>query len=113
MPNKKRGFIIAGSLMALGGLFYLLRWNVGGSLFMIFGIIGLLNTAFFSQAERWFQEVFLVWLEGVYLKILTSPAIKGENFIPLTESSEGIHMMAFLPGRDSHPTDCSTALFTF
>ena len=71
MPNKKRGFIIAGTLMALGGLFYLLRWNMGGSLFMIFGIIGLLNTAFFSKAEKWFQEVFLVLLEGLYLKILT------------------------------------------
>jgi len=71
MPNKKRGLIIAGSLMAFGGLFYLLKWNTGGSLFMIFGLIGLLNTVFFSKAERWFQEVFLVWLESIYLKILT------------------------------------------
>lgn len=71
MPNKKRGLIIAGSLMALGGLFYLLKWNTGGSLFMIFGLIGLLNTLFFSKAELWFQEVFLVWLESIYLKVLT------------------------------------------
>ena len=71
MPNKKRGYLIAAALMALGGLFYLARWNTVGSLAMIFGIIGLLNTAFFRKAELWFQEVFLVWLEGIYLKILT------------------------------------------
>jgi len=71
LPNKKRGYIIAASLIVLGGLFYLLGWNTGGSLAMIFGLIGLLNAAFFHTAELWFQEVFLVWLEGIYLKILT------------------------------------------
>jgi multidrug efflux pump subunit AcrB len=71
MPNKKRGYISAASLIILGGLFYLLRWNVAGSLAMIFGLIGLLNALFFHKAEIWFQEVFLVWLEGIYLKILT------------------------------------------
>lgn len=70
MPNKKRGYIFAGALFGLGGLFYLLKWNVGGSLAVIFGIIGLLNTLFFRNAERWFQEVFLVWLEGIYLRVL-------------------------------------------
>jgi multidrug efflux pump subunit AcrB len=71
MPNKKRGYLIAAILIALGGLFYLARWNTGGSLAVIFGIIGLLNAAFFHKAEIWFQGVFLVWLEGIYLKILT------------------------------------------
>ena len=71
MPNKKRGYLIAFSLMALGGLFYLAGWNSVGTLAMIFGLIGLLNTVFFSRAEIWFQEVFLVWLEGIYLRILT------------------------------------------
>lgn len=71
MPNKKRGYLIAISLMALGGLFYLAGWNSIGSLAIIFGLIGLLNTAFFNRAEQWFQEVFLVWLEGIYLRILT------------------------------------------
>ncbi|MDX2431582.1 MAG: efflux RND transporter permease subunit, partial [Bacteroides sp.] len=71
MPNKKRGYLIAGILLGLGGLFYLLKWNAGGSLAVIFGIMGLLNTVFFSKAERWFQEVFLVWLEGIYLRVLT------------------------------------------
>lgn len=71
MPNKKKGLLIAASLFALGGLFYLLRWNAAGSLSIIFGLIGLLNALLFHKAELWFQEVFLVWLEGIYLKILT------------------------------------------
>jgi multidrug efflux pump subunit AcrB len=71
MPNRKRGYLIAAILITLGGLFYLARWNTAGSLAVIFGIIGLLNAAFFHKAELWFQEVFLVWLEGIYLKILT------------------------------------------
>ncbi len=48
MPNKKRGYIIAGILMGLGGLFYLLKWNVGGSLAMIFGIDWFVECAYFS-----------------------------------------------------------------
>jgi multidrug efflux pump subunit AcrB len=71
MPNKKKSLLIAAFLIVSGGLFYLLQWNTAGSLSIIFGFIGLLNAAFFHKAERWFQEVFLVWLEGIYLKILT------------------------------------------
>ncbi len=71
MPNKKRGYLVAGILLGLGGLFYLAGWNTAGSLSVIFGLIGLLNTLFFSRAEIWFQEVFLVWLERAYLKVLT------------------------------------------
>jgi multidrug efflux pump subunit AcrB len=70
MPNVRRGVIIAGGLLALGGLFYLAGWNTAGSLAMIFGIIGMLNALFFRKAEQWFQEVFLVWLEQIYLRIL-------------------------------------------
>jgi len=71
MPNVRRGLIIAGALILLGGIFYLAGWNTGGSLAMIFGIIGLLNALFFRKAESWFQEVFLVWLESMYLRLLT------------------------------------------
>ena len=70
MPNRRRGLMIAGGLMVLGGIFYLLGWNTAGSLAMIFGMIGLLNALFFHKAEQWFQEVFLVWLEDIYLKTL-------------------------------------------
>ena len=71
MPDKKRGYLVAASLLILGGLLFLLKWNTAGSLSIIFGLIGLLNALFFHKAEIWFQEVFLVWLEGIYLKLLT------------------------------------------
>ncbi len=70
MPNVKRGLIISGILIVLGVLFYLGDRNVMGSLAMIFGVIGLLNAAFFRKAEQWFQNVFLLWLENFYLKVL-------------------------------------------
>ena len=70
LPNVKKGIIIALSLIGLGGLFYLIGWNPGGTLAMIFGIIGLLNALFFRKAEEWFQEVFLAWLDNIYSRIL-------------------------------------------
>ncbi len=70
MPNVKRGIIIAVSLIALGGLFYLVGWNSAGTLAMILGIIGLLNALFFRKAEAWFQDVFLVWLDEIYSRTL-------------------------------------------
>lgn len=70
LPNVKRGIIIALSLIGIGGLFYLIGWNAGGTLAMIFGIIGLLNALFFRKAEEWFQDVFLAWLDTIYSKIL-------------------------------------------
>jgi multidrug efflux pump subunit AcrB len=70
LPNVKRGIIIAVSLIALGGLFYLAGWNSAGTLAIIFGVIGLLNALFFRKAEAWFQEVFLVWLDEIYSRTL-------------------------------------------
>jgi multidrug efflux pump subunit AcrB len=70
MPNVKKGLIIAISLMAAGGLFYIPGWNAIATLAMIFGIIGLLNALFFRKAEDWFQNVFLDWLDGIYSKFL-------------------------------------------
>lgn len=70
MPNVKRGLIIAVSLIAAGGLFYIPGWNAIATLAIIFGVIGLLNALFFHKAEDWFQNVFLDWLDGVYSKFL-------------------------------------------
>jgi multidrug efflux pump len=71
MPNKKRGYIIAGFAHWAGRTVLsdpLEHRRIPGHHFRV---IGLLNAAFFHKAELWFQEVFLVWLEGIYLKILT------------------------------------------
>ncbi len=71
MPNRKKGALIALAIIAIGGLFYIIGWNSGGTLAMIFGVIGLLNALLFHKAEAWFQDVFLVWLDSIYSKILT------------------------------------------
>ncbi len=70
MPNVRRGLIAALILIGLGGLMYIPGWNIPASLFLIFGMVGLLNALFFHRAENWFQNVFLVWLEKIYLKVL-------------------------------------------
>ncbi len=70
MPNVKKGLLISGILIIIGVLFYLGNRNVLGSLSMIFGVMGLLNAAFFRKAEQWFQNVFLLWLENFYLRVL-------------------------------------------
>lgn len=78
MPNIKKGLVIAGILIVIGIVFYLLDRNVAGSLAVIFGIMGLLNALFFRKAELWFQNVFLVWLENFYLRVLKF-ALKRNN----------------------------------
>ncbi len=70
MPNVKKGLLISGILIIIGFLFYLGNRNVLGSLSIIFGVMGLLNAAFFRKAEQWFQNVFLLWLENFYLRVL-------------------------------------------
>jgi multidrug efflux pump subunit AcrB len=70
MPNVKKGLLISGILIIIGVVFYLANRNVMGSLSVIFGVMGLLNAAFFRKAEQWFQNVFLLWLENFYLKVL-------------------------------------------
>ncbi|PKP52990.1 MAG: copper transporter [Bacteroidetes bacterium HGW-Bacteroidetes-1] len=77
-PNLKRTLILAGSMLILAALFYLLGKNTIGSLLVIFALIGLANIAFLNRLARWFQNVFLVWLEKVYL-ITLNFAIKGKN----------------------------------
>ncbi|HKK62744.1 MAG TPA: efflux RND transporter permease subunit [Bacteroidales bacterium] len=70
MPNRKRGFIVALAMTVMGVILYLLNIRIPGSLLAIFGIIGLLNVAFFYKAEDWFQNVFLSWLDNIYAKSL-------------------------------------------
>jgi len=70
-PKIKRSLKIAGILGGLAILFYIGKANTLANLLAIFTIIGLLNIIIFYRISTWFQEVFLVWLENTYLKILT------------------------------------------
>jgi multidrug efflux pump subunit AcrB len=69
-PQIKRSLAIAGIMLTLSVLFYFLGYNIPGSLLLIFAIIGVLNLFLLNRISKWFQEVFLVWLEQTYVKFL-------------------------------------------
>ncbi len=70
-PNKKKGYRFAVGMILLSIPLYIVGWTIPANLLVLFAIIGILNLAYFHKAEAWFQDVFLVWLEEVYLKILS------------------------------------------
>lgn len=70
-PKMKRSLTIAAVMTGFAVLFYLTRVYMLANLLAIFAIIGLLNILILYRLSKWFQEVFLVWLENTYLKLLT------------------------------------------
>ncbi|MCF8302921.1 MAG: efflux RND transporter permease subunit [Bacteroidales bacterium] len=76
--SKRQGFKIAIILTAIALIFYMGGLNIPGSLFLIGAFVTLANVLFFSQLGRWFQDVFLVWLEDIYLKVLKF-ALRGKK----------------------------------
>ncbi len=77
-PNQKKSLIIAGAMLLLSVPFFVTGKNTPGSLLVIFALIGLANLLFLNRFARWFQTVFLVWLEKVYLATLRI-ALKKRN----------------------------------
>lgn len=69
-PNQKKSLIIAGAMLLLSVPFFVAGNNTPGSLLVIFALIGLANLLFLNRFARWFQTVFLVWLEKAYLATL-------------------------------------------
>jgi len=70
LPNVKRGIILIGVLIALSLLFFAVKVNWVGTLLLIFAFIGVLNLLFLSRLALWFQNVFLVWFEGYYVRFV-------------------------------------------
>jgi multidrug efflux pump len=66
--NKRKGFTIAFSMIGLGLLLLIPGWRVFPNLLIIFGLIGVLNLAYFQNQQIKFQNVFLEWLEKFYEK---------------------------------------------
>ncbi|NJK87080.1 MAG: efflux RND transporter permease subunit [Bacteroidales bacterium] len=66
--NKRRGYIVAIIMIGLGLIMLPFGWRVFPNLLIIFGLIGLLNLAYFHKAQLYFQTHFLSWLEGFYEK---------------------------------------------
>lgn len=77
-PNQKKSLIIAGAMLLLSVPFFVTGKNTPGSLLVIFALIGLANLLFLNRFARWFQTVFLVWLEKAYLATLRI-ALKKRN----------------------------------
>ncbi|REG78419.1 efflux RND transporter permease subunit [Algoriphagus antarcticus] len=63
---KQKSIIVAGVLLILSALFYLIGWAAFGSLMMIASVFTVFNVFVLRRAIRWFQTVLLVKLENIY-----------------------------------------------
>jgi multidrug efflux pump subunit AcrB len=79
-PKQKKSLTIAAGMVGFALLFYLVGWNILASLLLIFAIVGILNLLFLYSLSKWFQEVFLVWLEDFYLNVLQYVLRKFNSF---------------------------------
>lgn len=68
---KQKSIIIAGVLLIISTIFYLLGWTAIGSLMLIASVLTLFNVFILRGAIRWFQTVFLVRLENFYANTLS------------------------------------------
>ena len=69
-PHVKKTLAIAAIMIILSIFFFIGGYNIPGSLLVIFAIIGLFNLFCLYRISKWFQEVFLVWMEQSYLRFL-------------------------------------------
>ena len=70
--------IIAGVIVALAGLFYLLKFNVVANLLALVAIIMFSHQLFMKRMADWFQNVFLTWLEAGYDRLIRF-SLAGKN----------------------------------
>lgn len=77
-PDAKKTWIAAGTMTFVAIIFYIFGNNTFGTLLLIFALIGVSNVLFLNSLARWFQNVFLVWLERMYLFTLDI-ALRGKN----------------------------------
>ena len=70
VPKAKRTLVMALILIVLSGVCFFAGWNTPGSLLVLFAFIGIANLLFLNRVARWFMNVFLPWLENLYLKTM-------------------------------------------
>ena len=63
---KKNSIIVSGAFLILATIFYLVGWNIMGSLSLITSVFILVNIFFLRKAIAWFQNVLLVKMENAY-----------------------------------------------
>ena len=68
--NVRRLFITTGILFVVGLLLLGMGWTTLGNLFVLGGIIGLLNRYLLTPATAWFQNKLLPALENAYERLL-------------------------------------------
>ena len=68
--NVRRLFITTGILFVVGLLLLGAGWNTLGNLFVLGGVIGLLNRYLLTPATAWFQNKLLPTLENAYERLL-------------------------------------------
>lgn len=78
LPNKKRALKIAGILVGLAIIAFLMKIIALGNIFMVAAIITTLNAYIFSRLGQWFQNVFLIRMENGYHKFINY-TLKGHN----------------------------------
>ncbi len=57
-------------ILGIAFLFFLIKINVLGSIFVIYSVIYILNQFFFRRLSNWFRNEFLIKLENGYLKLI-------------------------------------------
>ncbi|MBN2637857.1 MAG: efflux RND transporter permease subunit [Bacteroidales bacterium] len=80
LPKKRKTLIIAAVLTVIGMFFYILHWNIMGSLMIFAAIITLMNLTFLTKLSIWFQNIFLVWLEETYLRFIRFALRKSNSY---------------------------------
>ncbi|MGY6557937.1 MAG: efflux RND transporter permease subunit [Nitritalea sp.] len=76
--SKQRPLIVAGTLAVISIIAYIAGWNAMGSITAVASILTVFNVFFLRGAIRWFQNVFLVYLENIYERTLIF-ALRGKN----------------------------------
>jgi multidrug efflux pump subunit AcrB len=68
--NKKKVNIVVLSLLIFAAFLYVVKFNVLANLIVIGSLLTLFNVYYFKSKGKWFQDVFLPYLENIYLKVL-------------------------------------------
>ena len=68
--NHKKAYRAVGIMVIVAALFYFTGVFVVANLIMLVALLIFADSLFFHKAQRWFQNVFLVKLENLYMKVL-------------------------------------------
>ncbi len=74
--NKRKLTIISLGIIAFSVIFYVTKKYSFANILMFSGVLTLLYTFVLANLANWFQNVFLVWLENIYVKFI-SFSLKG------------------------------------